>query len=74
MKLTADFWRHLAIGAAGAAATGLVGYLGHVDWSSFGPYAAVVQLGVQLLAEGVNQAIAKADGPKLDVAPPKISS
>ena len=74
MKLTADFWRHLAIGAAGAAATGLVGYLGHVDWSSFGPYAAVIQLGVQLLAEGVNQAIAKADGPKLDVAPPKIFS
>jgi hypothetical protein len=59
MKLTADFWRHLAIGAAGAAATGLVGYLGHVDWSSFGPYAAVVQLGVQMLAEVVNQAIAK---------------
>jgi hypothetical protein len=74
MKVTADFWRHLAIGAAGAAATGLFGYLGHFDWSSFGPYAAVIQLGVQLLAESANQAIAKADGPKLDVAPPKISS
>jgi hypothetical protein len=59
MKVTADFWRHLAIGAAGAAATATVGYLGHVDWSSFGPYAAVVQLGVQLLAEAVNQVIAK---------------
>ena len=60
MKLTADFWRHLAIGAAGAAATGLIGYLSHVDWSSFGPYAVFIQLGVQMLAEGVNQAIAKA--------------
>jgi hypothetical protein len=56
--LSADFWRHLAIGAAGAAATGLVAYLGHVDWSSFGPYAGLIQLGVQLLAEGVNQMIA----------------
>jgi hypothetical protein len=59
MKVTADFWRHLAIGAAGAAATGLVGYLGHVDWSNFGPYAAVIQLGVQMFAEVVNQVIAK---------------
>ena len=74
MKVTADFWRHLAIGAAGAAATATVGYLGHVDWSSFGRWAGLIQLGVQLLAEGVNQAIAKADGPKLHVAPPKISS
>ena len=59
MKLTADFWRHLLIGAAGAAATGLFAYLGHVDWSSFGPYAAFIQLGVQLLAEAVNQVVAK---------------
>jgi predicted phage tail protein len=60
MKVTADFWRHLGIGVAGAAATAAVGYLGHVDWSSFGPYAALIQLGVQMLAEGVNQALAKA--------------
>ncbi len=60
MKLTADFWRHLAIGAAGAAATGLIGYLSHVDWSSFGPYAGLIQLGVQMLAEGVNQTLASA--------------
>jgi hypothetical protein len=60
MKLTADFWRHLAIGAVGAAATGLVGYLSHVDWSAFGPYAGLIQLGVQMLAEGVNQEIAAA--------------
>ena len=58
VALSADFWRHLAIGAAGAAATGLLAYLGHVDWSSFGPYAGLIQLGVQLLAEGVNQMIA----------------
>jgi predicted phage tail protein len=58
VTLSADFWRHLAIGAARAAATGLVAYLGHVDWSSFGPYAGLIQLGVQLLAEGVNQMIA----------------
>jgi hypothetical protein len=58
VTLSADFWRHLAIGAAGAAATGLVAYLGHVDWSSFGPYAGLIQLAVQLLAEGVNQMIA----------------
>ena len=44
MKLTADFWRHLGIGAVGAAATGLVGFLGHVDWSSFGPWAGLIQL------------------------------
>ena len=74
MKVTADFWRHLAIGAAGAAASATIGYLGHVDWSSFGPWAGLIQLGVQLLAEGVNQAIAKTDGPTLDAAPPKISS
>lgn len=60
MKLTADFWRHVGIGAAGAAATAAVGFLGHVDWSAFGPYAGMVQLGVQLLAEGVNQAFASA--------------
>lgn len=58
MKLSADFWRHLAIGAAGAAATGLVVYLGKIDWTSFGPYAGLIQLGVQLLAEAVNQVIA----------------
>jgi hypothetical protein len=58
MKVTVDFWRHLAIGAA---TTGLVGYLGHVDWSNFGPYAAVIQLGVQMFAEVVNQVIAKAN-------------
>lgn len=60
MKLTADFWRHLGIGAAGAAATGVIGYLAKVDWSSFGPYAGLIQLGVQMLAEGLNQALAKA--------------
>ena len=60
MKLTADFWRHVAIGAGGAAATGAFGYLGHVDWSVIGPYAGMMQLGIQLLAEGVNQAIAAA--------------
>jgi len=58
VKLSADFWRHVLIGAAGAAATGLVAYLGHIDWSSFGPYAGLIQLGVQLLAEAVNQVIA----------------
>ena len=61
MKLTADFWRHVGIGAAGAAATASVGFLAHVDWSVFGPYAGMVQLGVQLLAEGVNQAIGAAN-------------
>ena len=60
MKVTADFWRHLGIGLAGAMATAAVGFLTHQDWSSFGPYAAFIQLGVQMLAEGVNQAIAKA--------------
>jgi hypothetical protein len=60
MNLTADFWRHLGIGLGGAAATGVIGYLTKVDWSSFGPYAALIQLGVQMLAEGVNQALAKA--------------
>ncbi len=53
-----DFTRHLVIGALGAAATGLFAYLTKQDWSSFGPYAGVIQLGVQLAAEGVNQAIA----------------
>jgi hypothetical protein len=61
MKISNDFWRHLAIGAAGAAATGIVAYLSKTDWSSFGPYAAVIQLGVQMLAEVVNQFIAKAN-------------
>jgi len=58
MKISNDWWRHVLIGAAGAAATGLAAYLGKVDWSSFGPYAGLIQLGVQLLAEGVNQVIA----------------
>jgi hypothetical protein len=55
MKISADWWRHVAIGIAGAAATGIVAYLTKVDWSSFGPYAGLIQLGVQLLAEAVNQ-------------------
>ena len=58
MKISNDFWRHVLIGVAGAAATGIVAYLGHVDWSNFGPYAGLIQLGVQLLAEGVNQVVA----------------
>ena len=59
MKVSADFWRHLGIGLAGAVATGAIGYLAKVDWSSFGPYAGLIQLGVQMLAEGVNQTFAQ---------------
>jgi hypothetical protein len=60
MNLTADFWRHLGIGVAGAAATGVIAYLAKFDWSSFGPYAGLIQLAVQMLAESVNQALARA--------------
>lgn len=60
MKVTADFWRHLGIGLVGAMATAAVGFLTKTDWSSFGPYAVFIQLGVQMLAEGVNQALASA--------------
>ncbi|MGO4871726.1 MAG: hypothetical protein ACLPGW_14135 [Roseiarcus sp.] len=60
MKLTNDFWRHLGIGLAGAVATAAFGFLTKQDWTAFGPYAGMIQLGVQMLAEGVNQALAKA--------------
>jgi hypothetical protein len=39
MKLSADFWRHVLIGAAGAGAT-------------------MIQLGIQVATEGLNQALA----------------
>jgi hypothetical protein len=60
MKLTADFWRHLGIGLAGAVGAAAFGFLTHQDWSAFGPWAATVQFGVQMAAEAVNQALAKA--------------
>ena len=58
MKLSADFWRHVLIGAAGAGATAVLGNLAHVDWSSFGAYATMIQLGIQVATEGLNQALA----------------
>ncbi len=60
MKLTADFWRHLAIGLGGAVATAAFGYLTKQDWTAFGPWARAIQLGLQLGAEGLNQALANA--------------
>jgi hypothetical protein len=55
MKITNDFWRHLLVGVAGAIGTALFGYLTKVDWSSFGPYAAFIQLGIHGLTEILNQ-------------------
>ena len=55
MKVTADFYRHLFAGIAGAILTALVAYLAKVDWSSFGPYASFIQLFVQVATEIVNQ-------------------
>lgn len=53
--MTADFWRHLAAGAAVAAATAIFGVLSHTDWSVLGPYQAVAQLAVQMVTEVFNQ-------------------
>ena len=55
MKLSNDMWRHVVFGALGAILTALVAYLAKVDWSSFGPYASLIQLFVQVATEIVNQ-------------------
>lgn len=60
MKITNDFWRHIIFGLAGALGTAFFAYLTKVDWSSFGPYATFIQLGVQSLTELFNQWLASA--------------
>jgi hypothetical protein len=54
-KMTKDFWRHLAVGVATAAATAIVATLGHYDWSQLGVYAPAAQLAAQILTEVYNQ-------------------
>jgi uncharacterized membrane protein YfcA len=57
--MTQDFWRHLGVGVATAAATAVVATLGHYDWSQLGVYAPAAQLGAQILTETYNQYVGK---------------
>jgi hypothetical protein len=58
-KMTEDFWRHLGIGLATAAATAIIATLGHYDWSELGIWAPAAQLAAQVLTEIYNQYVAK---------------
>jgi regulation of enolase protein 1 (concanavalin A-like superfamily) len=57
--MTKDFWRHLAVGVATAAATAAVATLGHSDWSQLGIWAPAAQLAAQILTETYNQYVVK---------------
>lgn len=55
MKANMDFVRHIGAGVGAAVAVAAVGYLGHVDWSTLGPYAVFAQAAVQVATELVNK-------------------
>lgn len=59
INVSADWWRHLVMGLIAVVVPAVLGYLGHVDWTTFGPYAAMIQFFVQAATELYNQYAAK---------------
>ena len=57
-KLSNDWWRHVAVQVAVAAALAALTAAGKIDWTTVGPLGALVPTVLALATEAVNQYLA----------------